>query len=89
MTRNICSRFPSNSEPFASESLQNLEQMFPIGTAVLLIYLTGLNLKPHSGVLPVVKGSTNNTFKVKKFGKYRRKISSRLVKKAIHEQTTA
>ena len=45
---NISSRFSRNSEAFASELLENLEEMFPL-------YMNVSELQLHNNVLPVAR----------------------------------
>ena len=47
--------FPSNSNAFASELLENIDELF-YGTTCIVIYVTRPNLQQHKSVLSVSKG---------------------------------
>ena len=52
---NIYSRFSSNSEADASESLENIEEMF-LRCHVDIDFISIYNIQSHTSVLPVAKG---------------------------------
>ena len=51
----ISSPFSSNSEAFASELLENREEMLPRCYTYILISSVDLNLQSHYSMLPVAK----------------------------------